>query len=48
MPDIYCLEKETANDAFYCKSNIDHLKQVIENIDNGKTKLVEHDLIEID
>ena len=34
-------------DPFYSKENIEHLKKIIKDIESGKAKLVEHDLIEI-
>lgn len=33
-------------DPFYSEENINYLKRVISDIDSGKTKLQEHDLIE--
>ena len=37
---------EVSVDPFYSKENMKYLKEIIRNIENGKTKLVEHDLIE--
>lgn len=37
---------EITADPFYSKSNLDYLNQVISDIETGKAKLVEHDLIE--
>ncbi len=37
---------EISADPFYSKSNMEHLRTVIENIETGKAVLVEHDLIE--
>lgn len=39
---------EVTADPFYSKSNIDHLKRVIANIEDGTAKLEQHDLIEVD
>lgn len=38
----------TSSDSFYSEENINYLKQVISDIDTGKAKLQEHDLIEED
>ena len=35
-------------DPFYSESNINHLRQIVHDIDTGKAKLTEHDLIEVD
>lgn len=37
---------EITADPFYSESNIKYLKKVIADIESGKAKLVEHDLIE--
>ncbi len=37
---------EISIDPFYSESNISYLKRLVEDIDSGKKKLVEHDLIE--
>ena len=37
---------EISIDPFYSESNISYLKKLMSDIDSGKTKLVEHDLIE--
>ena len=37
---------EISIDPFYSESNISYLKKLVADIDSGKTKLVEHDLIE--
>lgn len=37
---------EISIDPFYSESNISYLKKLVSDIDSGKTKLVEHDLIE--
>ncbi len=37
---------DVAIDSFYTESNIKHLEQVINDIDTGKAKLEEHELIE--
>ena len=37
---------EVSADPFYSESNIKYLKKVIADIESGKAKLVEHDLIE--
>ncbi|MGI6125182.1 MAG: type II toxin-antitoxin system RelB/DinJ family antitoxin [Acetivibrionales bacterium] len=39
---------EVSADPFYSESNIRHLEQVIEDINEGRAKLVEHDLVEVD
>lgn len=39
---------EISADPFYSERNMKHLEQVIADIDAGRTKLVEHDLIEVD
>ena len=39
---------EVSADPFYSESNMNHLKQIVHDIDTGKAKLVEHDLIEVD
>lgn len=36
----------SAEDPFYSESNMAYLKNVISDIDSGKAKLVEHELIE--
>ena len=35
-------------DPFYSKNNIEHLEKIVENINNGKAKLEEHELVEED
>ena len=37
---------EISVDPFYSEENMEYLKKVISEIDSGKAKLVEHDLIE--
>ena len=37
---------EVCVDPFYSESNMNYLRSVISDIDTGKAKLVEHDLIE--
>lgn len=37
---------EITADPFYSESNMKYLEKVIADIESGKTKLVEHDLIE--
>jgi len=37
---------EISTDPFYSESNMNYLRQLIADVDSGKTKLVEHDLIE--
>ena len=39
---------EASADPFYSESNINHLRQIVHDIDTGKAKLTEHDLIEVD
>ena len=39
---------EIVSDPFYSKENMDYLKKVIEEVDSGKAKLIEHDLIEVE
>lgn len=45
-----CREKripfDVSIDPFYSEANLRHLKRVIADIDSGKAKLIEHDLIE--
>ena len=36
---------DTSVDLFYSESNIVHLKKVVEDIENGKVVLAEHELI---
>lgn len=38
---------EVSADPFYSESNINHLRQIVHDIDTGKAKLTEHDLIEV-
>ena len=37
---------EIKADSFYSKTNIEYLEKMIKDIDNGKAKLEEHELIE--
>ena len=39
---------EISADPFYSESNMNHLSKVISDIETGKAKLVEHELIEED
>jgi len=39
---------ELSADPFYSESNMKYLEKVISDIDEGRAKLVEHDLIEAD
>ena len=39
---------EVSADPFYSESNINHLRQNVHDIDTGKAKLTEHELIEVD
>lgn len=39
---------EVSADPFYSESNMKHLRQVIHDIDSGKAKLTEHNLLEVD
>ena len=39
---------EISADPFYSESNMKHLSKVISDIETGKAKLVEHELIEED
>lgn len=39
---------EVSADPFYSESNMKYLEQVIADINEGRAKLVEHDLIEAD
>ena len=39
---------ELSADPFYSESNVKYLEKVISDIDEGRAKLVEHDLIEVD
>ncbi len=38
---------ELTADPFYSKSNMNYLKSVIDDIESGKAKLSEHELIEV-
>ena len=44
----YRIPFEVSADPFYSESNINHLRQIVHDIDTGKAKLTEHDLIEVD
>ena len=35
-------------DPFYSESNMAHLKKLIDDVESGKAKLTEHELIEVD
>lgn len=35
-------------DPFYSESNMEHLKKIIDDVDSGRAKLTEHELIEVD
>lgn len=39
---------EISADPFYSESNIRHLEEIVQRINNGTANLVEHDLIEVD
>ena len=39
---------EVSADPFYSESNMKYLEKVISDIDSGRARLVEHDLIEVD
>jgi DNA-damage-inducible protein J len=39
---------EVSADPFYSESNRKYLEKILSDIDSGKAKLVEHDLIEVD
>jgi len=39
---------EVSADPFYSESNMKYLEKIIADIDAGRAKLVEHDLIEVD
>lgn len=39
---------EVSADPFYSESNMKYLEKIISDIDSGRAKLVEHDLIEVD
>lgn len=39
---------EISADPVYSESNIKHLEQVVEDINEGRARLVEHDLSEVD
>ena len=41
------LAKKFTNDPFYSQSNIEYLAKVTSEIDTGKAKLEEHELIEV-
>ena len=40
------ISSEVSIDPFYSEENQEYLKKVIDDIDSGRTKLEEHDLIE--
>ena len=35
-------------DPFYSESNMEYLKKIIDDVDSGRAKLTEHELIEVD
>lgn len=39
---------DVAVDPFYSESNMRHLGKIIDDIESGRAKLTEHDLIEVD
>ena len=39
---------EVSADPFYSESNMKYLEKVISDIDSGRARLLEHDLIEVD
>ena len=39
-------EKEKEEKIFYSESNMKYLEKIITDIESGKSKLIEHDLIE--
>lgn len=39
---------EVSADPFYSESNMKYLERVIADIDSGRAKMIEHDLIEVD
>lgn len=39
---------EVSADPFYSESNMRHLEKIVADINAGKAKFVEHDLIEVD
>ena len=39
-------EKEEEEEIFYSESNMKYLEKIITDIESGKAKLIEHDLIE--
>ncbi|HHX12214.1 MAG TPA: type II toxin-antitoxin system RelB/DinJ family antitoxin [Clostridiales bacterium] len=39
---------EVSADPFYSESNMKYLEQVLSDVDAGRAKLVEHDIIEVD
>ena len=41
-------EMDESDRLFYSEPNISYIKKVIKEIEEGKAKLVEHDLIEVD
>ena len=47
-PDLKRSMEEVSADPFYSESNINHLRQIVHDIDTGKAKLTEHELIEVD
>ena len=47
-PAFTIFAKKVSADPFYSESNINHLRQIVHDIDTGKAKLTEHELIEVD
>ena len=39
---------DVSADPFHSESNMAHLEQIVRDINSGKAKLVEHELIEVD
>lgn len=48
LQNIRNLIDDAEDDYFYSESNMKHLDEVIHKIENGTSKLTEHDLIEVD
>ncbi len=42
------LINEKSDDMFYSESNMNELKRRIKAVENGESKLIQHDLIEVD
>lgn len=48
MVRVNGLPFQATADPFYSKKNMDRLKKAIDDVNSGKSKLIEHELIEVD